>query len=188
MTKVLELFVAAGLGQGSADLEAEIVEVGLLAGRDRLTARLTLGFLGAAGDVDGHPNLDLRMEGDRHVVQADGLDRLVDGDLVAIDREAVLRHDLGEVAGGDRAVEHAGLAGLAQDDEALAVQLLADGLRFLAALEVAGLELGALGLEVLLVALGGAQSLAARQEEVAGIARTDLHGLAHLAELCDALE
>src|SRR6185503_12725903 len=86
--RALELFVAAGFGQGSADLEAEIVEVGLFTGRDRLAASLTLGFLGAAGDVDRHVNLDLRVEGDGHVVQADGLDRLVDGDLVAIDREA----------------------------------------------------------------------------------------------------
>src|SRR3712207_9355068 len=118
------------------------------------------------------------MEDDRHRVEADGLDRLVDGDLVAINREAVLGHDLGEVTGGDRTVEHAGLAGLAQDDEALAVQLLANGLGFLAALEVAGLELGALRVDVLLVGFGGAQSLATRQEEVAGIAGTDLHGLA----------
>src|SRR5215207_7092259 len=168
MTKALDLFVATGLGQRGADLEAEIVEIQFIASRDGFAASLTLGFLGAAGDVDGHPNLDLRMEGDRHIVQADGLDRLVESDLVAVNREAVLGHDLGEVAGGDRAVEHAGLAGLAQDDEALAVQLLADGLGFLAALEVTRLKLSALGLEVLLVGRGGAQSLAARQEEVAG--------------------
>ena len=67
-------------------------------------------------------------------------------------------------------------------------ELLADDFRFLAALEVTGLELGALGIEMLLVGLRGAQSLAARQEEVACIAVADLHGFAHLAELCDALE
>ena len=97
-------------------------------------------------------------------------------------------HRLGEVAGRDRTVEHAGLAGLADDDEALAVQLLADDFGLLAALEVAGLELGALRLEMLLVGLRGAQRLAARQEEVARIAVAHLHGLAHLAELGDALE
>src|SRR5919112_3004875 len=151
----LELDVA-GLRQSRADLETEIVEVGLLAGRDGFAAGLTLGFLGAAGDVDRHLNLDLRVEGDRHGVQAEGLNRGVEDDLVAVDREAALGHHLGEVAGRDRAVEHAGLAGLAQHDEALAVQLLADDLSLLAALQVAGLELGALLVEMLLVALGGA--------------------------------
>ena len=81
-------FVAAGLGEGRADLEAEIVEVGLLAGRDGLAAGLALGFLGAAGDVDRHRDLDLRMEDHRHGVQAQRLDRLVEDDLVAVDREA----------------------------------------------------------------------------------------------------
>src|SRR5215213_3433573 len=60
----------AGLGEGRADLEAEVFEVGLLARRNRLAAGLPLGFLGASSDVDRDPHLDLRMQGHRHRVQA----------------------------------------------------------------------------------------------------------------------
>ena len=99
------------------------------------------------------------------------------------------RHRLGEVAGRDRAVEHAGLAGLADDDEALAVELLGDGLGFLAALEVAGLELGALRSRS---APCWPSWRAAPCRAAAGSCghsrRLHLHGFAHLAELGDAFE
>ena len=55
-------------------------------------------------------------------------------------------------------------------------------------LVVARFEVGALGLELLLVRLGGAQGLAARQQEVAGVAVLDAHRVAHVAELADALQ
>src|SRR5208283_630934 len=55
-------------------------------------------------------------------------------------------------------------------------------------LMVARLEIGSLGLELLLVRLGRAQGLAARQQEVAGVAVLDFDGLAHAAELADALQ
>ena len=59
-----------------------------------------------------------------------------------------------------------------------------------AALElvVARFEIGALGLELLLVRLGRAQGLAARQQEVAGVAVLDADRVAHVAELADALQ
>ena len=59
-----------------------------------------------------------------------------------------------------------------------------------AALElvVARLEIGALRLELLLVRFGRAQRLAARQQEVAGVAVLDVDRVAHVAELADALE
>ena len=68
------------------------------------------------------------------------------------------------------------------------MSLLANALGLLLGLEVARLELDALCLETLLVGLGGAQRLAVRQEEIAGIAVLDFDGLAHLAELRHAFE
>ena len=113
---------------------------------------------------------------------------VVSDDLVAVDREAAGRDGLGDVAGRHRAVELAGLAGLADHREALAVELFGD-LRGLALqLEVAGLELRALRFEPLGVGLRGPQRLAARQQEVAGEAVAHAHALAHLAELGDAFE
>src|SRR5690606_7272835 len=56
------------------------------------------------------------------------------------------------------------------------------------ALEVPRLELGALALELLLVGFVGAQRLALRQQEVAGVAVLDLDGFAHLAEAGNAFE
>ena len=106
----------------------------------------------------------------------------------AADGEAAGRHRVGEVAGRHRAVELAGLAGLADDDEGLAVELRGDRSGLALALEVAGFELGALGFEPLGVVLGGAERLALRQKEVAGIAVADADDVAHLAEAGDAFE
>ncbi len=50
----------AGIGEGLADFEAEIVEVELLALGDRLAAGLTLGLFRRTGDVDGDVHLDSR--------------------------------------------------------------------------------------------------------------------------------
>ena len=67
--------VGAGFGECSADFEAEIVEVELLAHRGHFAACLTFGFLGAAGHVDGDLGIDLRVQHNRDCVQAEGLDR-----------------------------------------------------------------------------------------------------------------
>ena len=128
------------------------------------------------------------MELHLHLVHADRLDRIVEDDLVAHHREAAFGDRGRDVAGVDRTVEDAGLAGLAQHDEGLAVELGGDGGGFGLALQVARFELGALGLELGDVGLGGAQRLAARQKEVAGEARLHLHHVADLAELFDAFE
>ena len=103
-------------------------------------------------------------------------------------REAAGGGGVGDVAGRDRAVERAAVGGGANHHEGLAVELLRDRLGLLLQLEVAHLELGAVGLEALHVGFGGAQRLALRQEEVAGVAVLDGDDLAHLAELGDALE
>ena len=90
--------------------------------------------------------------------------------------------------GRDRTVELAAVAGLAQQHEVLAVQLLGDLLGFPLALQIVRFELRLLGLEVFAVRLGGAQGLLLGQQEVAGEAVLDLHFVAHLAELFDAFE
>ena len=97
-------------------------------------------------------------------------------------------HRVGDVARGDRAVELAALAGLADDDDGDAVELLRHLLRLAAALEILGLELGALLLEIGEVLLGRAQRLLLRQQIVAGKARPHLHDLAHLAQFLHPLE
>ena len=71
--------------------------------------------------------LDFSMESDAHVVQAERLDRAVEQDLTALDGEAAFAHHGGNVAGRHRAVKLTGIAGLAQHDEALPLQLCSDG-------------------------------------------------------------
>jgi hypothetical protein len=128
------------------------------------------------------------MEADAELVQAERLDRAVEQDLAALDGNAACRHDLGDVARADRAVELAAVAGLADDDEAFAGELAGDGFGFRFQFEIAGLELRALALEALAVGRGGSERLALRQQEIAGEAVLDGHHVAHLAKPADALK
>src|SRR5690606_34164972 len=114
--------------------------------------------------------------------------RPVEKNLVAIDRETAGGDDVGDIAGRDRAVQLARVASLSDGDERLALELGGDGLSLALAGEVVGLELGALAFEADEVVLVGAQGLALRQQEVAGVAVADGHDIAHLAEAPDALE
>ena len=59
----------------------------------------------------------------------------------------------------------------------------ADNFGFFLGLKVLRFQLGLLGLEGFDVAIIGAQRLALRQQEVAGVAVLDVHDLAHLAKL-----
>ena len=79
---------------------------------------------------------------------------------------------LGEVAGGDRAVELAGVRGLADQLDLGAVDLLRVRLGVAAALGIARLDLLAIGLEDLAVGVVGAQRLAARQAGSCGHSRS----------------
>ena len=93
-----------------------------------------------------------------------------------------------DVARRDRAVELAGVAGGADQDEALAFDLGGNGFGFFLVLQVGGFELGAAAVEHLLVFFGGAQGLFLRQQEVAGVPVLDVDDVAHLAEAADTLE
>src|SRR5690606_26369367 len=110
--------------------------------------------------VDGDRGLDCRMKDDGDRVQADGLDWLVERDLDTGEREAAGLQRFGEIAAGYRAIEVPGLAGLTNDDECLPVELLGDGRGFVAALKVAGFDVGALRLKPLAVGVRGPERLA----------------------------
>ena len=142
----------------------------------------------ATATVDRHGRLDFGMQLQRHLMQADALDRRLEVDLVARDRVAAGGDDLGDVTGCHRAVELTGLAGLPDDHERLAVERLGDSRRVRLALLVAGFEVHALRFELLGIGLGRAKRLTARQEEVAGEAVLHPHALAHMAELGDAFQ
>src|SRR6516162_3650297 len=58
---------------------------------DVLAASEPLGLVGVARDGDADRHFDLGMQRNRHLVQADRLDRRVERDLGAIDRKAFLR-------------------------------------------------------------------------------------------------
>src|SRR5271166_2482947 len=183
-----EALAGAGFRERLADFEAEVVHRRLLTHAEVLTLRLTLGLLGRAGDVDGDFRLDFRMQVDRHGVEAERLDRMLNEDMAALDGEARGGQRLRDVARRHRPIELSGLAGLANDDHRRPVYLGGNLVGAALELVVARFEFGALGLEFLLVGLGRAQRLAARQQEVAGVAVLDADGVAHGTELADALQ
>ena len=85
-------------------------------------------------------------------------------------------------------LRQAGDRGLADQDELLAVQLLAGLLGLALQLQIVGFQMRLLALEIFPVRLGGAQGLLLGQKEVAGKAVTDPDFIAHLAQLLDAFE
>ena len=135
---------------------------------------------------DLHDHLGVERDADR--LQAQRLDGPVEHDLAPVDGEAARGHELGDVARGHGAVELAGVAGLADGEEGLAVELGGDRLGLLLELEVARLELGAVLLEALEVVGRRPQRLLLRQQEVARVAVLDVDDVAHLAEAADALQ
>src|SRR5580698_5455340 len=155
-----EALAGAGLRQRLTNFEAEIVHRRLLAHRQIFALRLPLGLFLRAGDIDRHRGGDLRVKMDGRRVKAERLDRVEQGNLVAVNGKARRRYRLRDVAGRHRTIELTGFAGLADNDEALAVQFRRDRGGLALELEIARLELMALAFEFLFVAFGGAQSLA----------------------------
>jgi hypothetical protein len=93
-------------------------------------------------------------------VHTQGLERLLDPELRAVQGDPGLGEGDRHVARAHRAVEARGVARLAEDHDALAVDLRGQGLRLLLGLQVVGLELHAAALEVLERRLDRAQRLA----------------------------
>src|SRR5207302_1265918 len=102
-------------------------------------------------------------------------DRFGQHELPAIDVEPLLRERLGDVGGGDRSVQHVGLADLARDRDLDAANTLGHHLRDLLFLGFLGVELLALPLDLLFVAGGDEQRQLPRQEVVAGVTVRHLH-------------
>ena len=116
---------------------------------------------------------------------AELLDRLVQLQLAAVDLEALGGQRLGDVRRRDRAEQRLGLADLARDHDLDAGHAVGERLGDLLLLGLLGLELRALALDLLLVALGREQRQLARQQVVARVAVGDLHDLAAAPEVVD---
>src|SRR5688572_19084880 len=128
------------------------------------------------------------MEAQVDDVHANRLDRVGEIDLRTGDGEAVGAQRLGDVARGHRAVELAGLAGLPDDDDRLAVEAGGNAGGGLAALLIALFDRGAFLLELGAVGFGGAQGLLLRQQIIAGEPVLDGDLVADMAQTADALE
>src|SRR5205814_7258259 len=87
-----------------------------------------------------------------------------------------------------RAEQLATFRGLADDHDFLAVDLLGDLARFALGLDVVGLEVGFHAVIPGAVLGGGAQCLAALEQEIAGKTVANLHDFAHLTELGHAFQ
>ena len=155
---------------------------------DRLALRLQFSFLGRTGDVQDDGRINLGVQHDADIVQAQFLDRLVQHDLLAVQREARLGGGIGRVTGGDGPIQRAGVGCGTDDHKGLAVQLVGDFLGLCLGFGVLRLQLDLAALERLDVGVRRAQRLALRQQEVAGIAVLDVHDLAHLAQLGHAFQ
>ena len=113
---------------------------------------------------------------------------MLQNDLLTVDGQAGFRAGVGNVARRDRAVQAAGLTGLADHQDGQTANAFRHPLRFLTALEILRFQLGTLGFKASQVVLVGAQGFFLRQQIVAGEAGLDPHHVAHLPQLFNALE
>src|SRR6202044_1578616 len=94
--------------------------------RDVLATGDPLRLVVIAGDDNGDRGFDLRMQRQRNGVTADGLDRSVERDLIAVDAESGAADQADKIARRDRAEQLTGFRGLAQNGEAVPIELLGD--------------------------------------------------------------
>ena len=92
------------------------------------------------------------------------------------------------IAGRNRTIELPRVTGLANDNEALAVDFLGDAGCLALEFQVPGFKLRALVFEAFHIGWRGPECLASRQKEIAGEAVLDGDDVAHLAELADPFE
>src|SRR5262249_31442376 len=106
------------------------VAIGLLRrGDDVFALGLAIGFVRRAGDIDLHRGRDFRVQAHADIVEANGLDRLVEHDRAALDLAARLDDLVGDIARGDRTIELARFAGLTDQHVGRAVDLARSLLR-----------------------------------------------------------
>jgi hypothetical protein len=122
-----------------------------------------------------------------HVVHADLLERLLEADLLVVDRDALLAQRRGDVAGRDRAEQVAFGAGAAFDRDRGFASFWASSFIERDALLLLGHGRGARTLDGGDVALRDHDGEAARQQVVAGVARLDLDHVAEATEVLDVL-
>src|SRR4029077_5402403 len=103
--------------------------------------------------------------------------------LTFLDRKARFGYRICEVTRGNRAVELAAFARLANDYDTQAFESGADFGRFRLSLQIVRFELGALALKIGYVFLSRSKGLLFRQQIIARKARLHLHKLTHLTEL-----
>src|SRR6185437_9759863 len=139
-----------------------------LARRDVFATVDALRLVRASRHGHGNANLDFRMHGDGDPVLADGLDRRVEQDLAAADRDAVALQRGNDVANADRTEQLTAFGRLANDDHAAAVDLFRDLGCLGLGLQVARLEFGLHAVEFGTVVGGRPQGLAALEQKVAG--------------------
>ena len=138
-------------------------------------------------DPDPDLGLHVGVQADRHAIDAERLDRLVQVDLALLDVEALRLELLRDVGRRDGAEQLAFFADARREGERDLLELLGEPCARAAALVLGRLEAIALLLDALQVARRRLVGEAAREQIVAGVARLDLHDVARLAEVLDRL-
>jgi hypothetical protein len=121
----------------------------------------------------------------RHHRLTERLQRIGQQDLATIDLEALLLHDVGDIAVGHRAVKLIVLADLASDRDLDGAEPRADRLGGATLLGFTGLDQLAFALDALLVGIGRQQGQLARQEVVSRIAVRHLDDFPAAADVLD---
>ena len=127
------------------------------------------------------------MQPDRHAVDAERLDGLVQVDEALLDVEPLRGELLRDVGRGDRPEQLAFLADARREGELHLFEALRELAGALAAFVLGRHESAALGTNALQVTRGGLIGEAAGQEEVAGIAVLDSDDVPRMSEVLDRL-
>ena len=145
-------------------------------------------FFKRACDVDGDFDRNFRVQVDLHRVEAEQLVVAVHGDLRAVNLETFFNDAVSDIACCDGTVELACFRSLADDGDLETVNLLGDLFSFALFLQVLSFQNFLLGVKENDVFFGGAKSLLAGQQEVAGITWLDVDNVTHLAKAFHAFE
>src|SRR5687767_545184 len=180
---------ARSIGAGNDQREAASTQ--MLAALERWCrrARVRAASADAAGrrllldDPDLDLGTDIGMQADRHAVDAERPDRLVEVDLALLDVVSLGLELLRDVRGGHRPEQLPLFTDARREGERNLGELVGDHLRLIAAVGLRGLETLALLLDAFPVARRRLEGVAAGEEKVACVARGDLHEVPGVAEV-----